>query len=174
MKPRTLSITVQEFDSATEAAMHADPDMQRRVEHLLEAIEGRHLRSAVAGSVPQVRDAFLSHTDLQAITPARPERYAYEGWDPAKGCQACGAGRPPSSGCVADRCYVLTTVMDRPRGGSTVEGISPSHGAKMLLDFEVRRNEVLLRVRAGSGEGVDVAVGLDDFQDAFEGVIARA
>ena len=69
---------------------------------------------------------------------------------------------------------LLSAVMDRPPGGSTVEGISPSHGAKMLLDLEVRRNEVLLRARAGSGEGVDVAVGLDDFQDALEGVIARA
>src|SRR5262249_47417953 len=69
---------------------------------------------------------------------------------------------------------LLTTVMDRPPGGSTVEGVSPSHGAKMLLDLEVRRNEVLLWARAGSGEGVDVAVGLDDFQDALEGVIARA
>ena len=34
-------------------------------------------------------------------------------------------------------------------------------------------NEVLVRVRAGSGEGADVAVGLDDFQDALEGVITR-
>src|SRR5262245_64836960 len=36
---------------------------------------------------------------------------------------------------------LLTTAMDRPPGGSTVEGVSPSRGAKMLLDIEVRRNE---------------------------------
>jgi hypothetical protein len=43
----------------------------------------------------------------------------------------------------------------------------------MLLDVEVRRNEVLLRARAEVGEGTDVAVGLDDFQDALEGAIPR-
>jgi hypothetical protein len=68
---------------------------------------------------------------------------------------------------------LLATIMDPPSGGSTVEGIAPPHGANMLLDVEVRRNEVLLRVRAGSGEGADVAVGLDDFQDALEGAIVR-
>jgi hypothetical protein len=66
---------------------------------------------------------------------------------------------------------LLATIMDPPPGGSTVEGISPPHGAKMLLDVEVRRNEVLLRAHADLGEGADVAVGLDDFQDALEGVI---
>jgi hypothetical protein len=68
---------------------------------------------------------------------------------------------------------LLAAIMDQRSGGSTVEGISPPHGANMLLDVEVRRNEVLVRVRAGSGEGADVAVGLDDFQDALESVITR-
>ena len=66
---------------------------------------------------------------------------------------------------------LLATVMDRPPGGSTIEGIVPPHGAKMLLDVEVRRNEVLLKAHTESGEGADVAVGLDDFQDALEGII---
>lgn len=68
---------------------------------------------------------------------------------------------------------LLSTVVEPPAGGSTVEGIAPPHGEKMLLDVEVRRNEVLLRVRPSSGEGSDAAVGLDDFQDALEAVISR-
>jgi len=68
---------------------------------------------------------------------------------------------------------LLAAVTDPPSGGSTVEGISPPYGPKMLLDIEVRRNEVLLKVSAGSGKESDVAVGLDDFQDALEGIITR-
>ena len=68
---------------------------------------------------------------------------------------------------------LLAAVTNPPAGGSTVEGFSPPHGAKMLLDIQVRRNEVLLRVRADSGEGTDLAVGLDDFQDGLEGAMAR-
>jgi hypothetical protein len=67
---------------------------------------------------------------------------------------------------------LLATVMDRPAGGATLAGMAPPHGASMLLDLEVRRNEVLLRARPVAGEGTDVAVGLDDFQDALEGVLA--
>jgi hypothetical protein len=63
---------------------------------------------------------------------------------------------------------LLATVIDRPAGCTTIEGIAPPHGANMLLDVEVRRNEVLLQARAASGEAADVAVGLDDFQDALE------
>ena len=66
---------------------------------------------------------------------------------------------------------LLATITDPPPGGTTVEGISPPDGAKMQLDVEVRRNEVLLKARSSSGEWTDVAVGLDDFQDAFEQVI---
>lgn len=68
---------------------------------------------------------------------------------------------------------LLSTITDAPPGGSAVEGISPPHGAKMQLHIEVRRNEVLFRAHGGSGEASDVAVGLDDFQDALEGVITR-
>ena len=67
---------------------------------------------------------------------------------------------------------LLSTIMDPPAGGSTIEAQSASHGNKRLLDIEVRRNEVLLTARAESGDGWDVAVGLDDFQDALEGVVA--
>jgi hypothetical protein len=68
---------------------------------------------------------------------------------------------------------LLAAVMEPQPGGSTVEGVSPPQGVKMLLDVEVRRNEVLLRARSGSAEGTDAAVGLDDFQDALEAVISR-
>src|ERR1022692_4160326 len=68
---------------------------------------------------------------------------------------------------------LMRTLMDPPPGGSPVEGISPPHGAKMRLDVEVRHNEVLLKTHTGAVEGPDVAVGLDDFQDALEGVISR-
>ena len=66
---------------------------------------------------------------------------------------------------------LMATFMDRASGSVTIEGSSPSNGAKKLLDVEVRRNEVLLRVRAEAAAGSDVAVGLDDFQDALERVI---
>jgi len=69
---------------------------------------------------------------------------------------------------------LLASITDPPTGGSTVAGISPPHGAKMLLDIDVRRNEVLLRAHSESTEEVDVAVGLDDFQDALEGAITRS
>jgi hypothetical protein len=68
---------------------------------------------------------------------------------------------------------LLATIMAPAAGGSTIEGICPPHGPKMLLDIEVRRNEVLLRTRPGTGAGSDVAVGLDDLQDALEGAITR-
>jgi hypothetical protein len=66
---------------------------------------------------------------------------------------------------------LLATVLDRRPGGVTIEGRSPPHGAKKWLDVEIRRNEVLLRVRAESEGGADIAVGLDDFQDALEKVM---
>ena len=69
---------------------------------------------------------------------------------------------------------LLATITGAPPTGSTVEGISPPQGAKMLLDVEVKHNEVQLTARTGSGEEADVAVGFDDFQDALEGVITRA
>jgi hypothetical protein len=69
---------------------------------------------------------------------------------------------------------LLRTITDPAPGGRTVEGVSPAHGWKMLLQVEVRRNEVWLKAGPASGEGADVAVGLDDFQDALEGAISRA
>ncbi len=68
---------------------------------------------------------------------------------------------------------LIAAVTDPPEGGTVIEGVSPQHGSKMQLEAEVRRNEVQLRARAALGEWSDVAVGLDDFQDALEGVIAR-
>jgi hypothetical protein len=80
------------------------------------------------------------------------------------------------AGAARDRILVppdglLAAITGRAPGGATVEGRSPPHGARKLLDVEVRRNEVLLRVHDGAGGGCDVAVGLDDFQDALEGAI---
>jgi hypothetical protein len=69
---------------------------------------------------------------------------------------------------------LLCAVVDCPAGGATVEGTSLEGGARGLLDIEVRSNEVQLRARAESGDGWDVAVGLDDFQDAMEGVVPAA
>jgi hypothetical protein len=66
---------------------------------------------------------------------------------------------------------LLPTLTAPVPGGCTVAGISPAHGWKVLLLVEVRRNEVWLTAQPASGEGVDVAVGLDDLQDALEGVI---
>jgi hypothetical protein len=66
---------------------------------------------------------------------------------------------------------LVATFMDRAPGNVTIEGRSQSNGAKQLLNVEVRRNEVLLTVRAEAAAGSDVAVGLDDFQDALEKVI---
>ena len=68
---------------------------------------------------------------------------------------------------------LLGAVTDPPAGGTSIAGVRPPHGPNLRLDVEVRRNEVLLRVSDGTSEGVDAAVGLDDFQDALEGVITR-
>jgi hypothetical protein len=69
---------------------------------------------------------------------------------------------------------LLHAITDPAPGGRTVEGVSPAHGWKMLLRVEVRRNEVWLTAGPPSGGGVDVAVGLDDFQDGLEGPSAAA
>jgi hypothetical protein len=66
---------------------------------------------------------------------------------------------------------LLPAITDPPPGGCTIAGTVPPHGTAQLLDVEIRRNEVLLRVHAGSEAGWDVAVGFDDFQDALEKVI---
>lgn len=63
---------------------------------------------------------------------------------------------------------ILAAVTDPIVGGSVIEGLVPPHGPKSPLHVEVRRNEVLLK--AGDP---DVAVGLDDLQDAMEKVISK-
>jgi hypothetical protein len=70
---------------------------------------------------------------------------------------------------------LLPAVTDPAPGGATVEGTSPVHGWKMLLKVEVRRNEVWLDARPVTGlVGEDIAVGLDDFQDALDEAIGQA
>jgi hypothetical protein len=69
---------------------------------------------------------------------------------------------------------LMRVTMDATPGGSTVEGVAPPHGSKMHLAVEVRHNEVLLKTRTETAEGPDIAIGLDDFQDALEGAISRA
>jgi hypothetical protein len=66
---------------------------------------------------------------------------------------------------------LLNAITNPPEGGCTIEGTSPSQGARKLLELEVRRNEVQLRVHSEGEQGWDVAVGLDDFQDALEGIV---
>ena len=62
-------------------------------------------------------------------------------------------------------------LMEPAFGGSTIKGIIQAQSERMLLGIDVRRNEVLLVIRSESEEVGDVAVGLDDLQDALEGVI---
>jgi hypothetical protein len=66
---------------------------------------------------------------------------------------------------------LLASVTDRSPGGVTIEGRNPSNGTRKLLEIEVRGNEVLLTVQPELEHGCDVAVGLDDFQDALETVV---
>jgi hypothetical protein len=66
---------------------------------------------------------------------------------------------------------LLSAIIDPPPGGSTIEGFRQARGDKMTLDVEVRRNEVQLALHPA--DGADIAVGLDDLQDALEGVINR-
>jgi hypothetical protein len=68
---------------------------------------------------------------------------------------------------------LLVSVTDPTPGGSTVEGTSPSRGARMTVGVEVRRNEVWIEAGEVQGPRSDVAVGLDDFQDALEAAIGR-
>src|ERR1022692_1690170 len=67
---------------------------------------------------------------------------------------------------------ILAAIMAPPVGGSTIEGILQPRGGRMTLDVEVRRNEVWLSVNPG--DAADIAVGLDDLQEALEGVISRS
>src|SRR4051794_17938910 len=67
---------------------------------------------------------------------------------------------------------LLAAIIDRPTGGSTIEGTTPVAGARKRLEVEVRRNEVQLTTRADADGAWDVAVGLDDFQDALESAVS--
>ena len=67
---------------------------------------------------------------------------------------------------------IMAGLVEPTPGGTAIEGEAPDSGAKKLLNMEIRRNEVWLRSHAGTEEGCDVAVGLDDFQDALESVVA--
>ncbi len=66
---------------------------------------------------------------------------------------------------------LVGAILEPRQGGTAIDGLPQPQGAKMSLDIEVRRNEVLLAVRPG--DTADIAVGLDDLQDALEGVITR-
>jgi hypothetical protein len=68
---------------------------------------------------------------------------------------------------------LLAAITNPPAGGTRLEGISLPQAGKGQLELEVRRNEVLLRAHTDTGEGADVAVGLDDLQDALEGIITH-
>lgn len=67
---------------------------------------------------------------------------------------------------------IMSNLMTPQPGGTAIDGEAPDSGVKKQLDMEIRRNEVWLRAHAGAEEGCDVAVGLDDFQDALESVVA--
>jgi hypothetical protein len=71
---------------------------------------------------------------------------------------------------------LIAAVTDPPAGGTSIDGVAPPHGAKMGLHIDVHRNEIQLKVNGGldAGAGADIAVGLDDFQDALEQVMKRS
>ena len=66
---------------------------------------------------------------------------------------------------------LLNAIMNPPPGGATIEGIRQPKGDRMTLDIEVRRNEVQLSLHPA--DQADIAVGLDDLQDALEGIVNR-
>jgi hypothetical protein len=83
------------------------------------------------------------------------------------------SSRDPESYRDTDRVVVpedllLAALIDRPAERSVIPADDAPGQARKLLDIEVRCDEVLLRVRAETGAGWDIAVGLDDFQDALE------
>ena len=63
---------------------------------------------------------------------------------------------------------LLAAITEPVPGGTTVEGTSPAHGTKQGVTVDVRRNEVWL-----TAGGADVAVGLDDLQDALEAALPK-
>jgi hypothetical protein len=81
---------------------------------------------------------------------------------------AHGRGDGPLEAIVVPEDELTATLIDRPAGGATV-GAVPVGG--WLLDVEVRGNEVLLRTRPEGERSWDVAVGLDDLQDALAEIL---
>ena len=70
---------------------------------------------------------------------------------------------------VVDPHALLTAVIDRPAGQTRIDGVTAAAGgASRRLEITVRGNEVVLAVRTETGNGWDIAVGFDDFQDALE------
>jgi hypothetical protein len=67
---------------------------------------------------------------------------------------------------------LVNAILQPQAGGTAIQGLPQPQGAHLILDVEVRRNEVLLTVRPG--DTADIAVGLDDLQDALEGVISSS
>lgn len=66
---------------------------------------------------------------------------------------------------------LLASVTEPPADGSTIEGMAPPSGPKLQMKVEVHRNEVLLTVSTDSTPVTDIAIGLDDLQDAMEKVM---
>ena len=69
---------------------------------------------------------------------------------------------------------IMSALVAAPGQTTVIDGESPTYGAKKHLDFEIHRNEVWLRSHDGTSEGCDLAVGLDDFQDALEKITTAA
>ena len=82
------------------------------------------------------------------------------------------SGGAELAGVVIPSAELLSAIVDRQDGGSRIEGMSPVGRGALWLDLEIRGNEVWLRTHAESEQGPDVAVGLDDLQDALEGAVA--
>jgi hypothetical protein len=72
---------------------------------------------------------------------------------------------------VVDPNALLTAVIDRPAEQTRIDGVTAVSGeASRRLDITVKGNEVVLAVQTETGNGWDIAVGFDDFQDALEQV----
>ena len=69
---------------------------------------------------------------------------------------------------VVDPAALLAAVIDRPAEQTRIAGVAASGEASRRLDITVRGNEVVLTVQTEAGNGWDIAVGFDDFQDALE------
>jgi hypothetical protein len=70
---------------------------------------------------------------------------------------------------VVDPHALLTAVIDRPAELTRIDGVTAGSGeASRRLEMSVRGNEVVLAVQTEVGNGWDIAVGFDDFQDALE------